>query len=242
MFDDPEEEIAHLSSSVKEEISSITRDLEKLEQSLASKKDSGPQAIENNQIIISRLQSSLKVKTAELQNALQIRHDNLADTQDKKAKFGTKLPELSKPVTYSSRHTKESPSAASTPKSDGLPRPMIGSSPPPAVISPDQGVVLASPTLALPTYAQQRAMAMRNIEKQMEEVSQLFTRLANVTALQGEQIIYIDDTVAEAEERVSAGYTKLLDYADSIRNNKSLIIKLFMVLVIFILFLIIFIA
>lgn len=242
MFDDPEEEIANLSGSVKEEISSITHDLEKLEQSLSAKKDSSSQATENNQIIISRLQSSLKVKTAELQNALQIRHDNLADSQDKKATFGTKLPELSKPATYSSRRTKESPSTI-TPKSDNLPRPMNSPLPsPPPVYSPEDGVIIPNATILVPTYAQQRVVAMRNIEKQMEEVSQLFSRLANVTALQGEQIIYIDDTVSEAEERVSTGYNKLIDYAESVRNNKSLLIKLFMVVVIFILFLIIFIA
>lgn len=214
----------------------MNNDLDLLEKHINKKNKS--QLVEHNITVVEQLKTSLRDKTYELKEVLQTRHDNLEEAQGRKDIYGkNKLPELGKPIKYttSKRSYAESPN-------DNLPRPhSTRTTPTPTEISPNQGLALSSP-LTLPTYAQQRAVAIQNIEKQMNEVASLFTRLSNVTAMQGEQIQRIDDNLAEAQLNVDNGYNKLLNVADSVFSNKSLVFKLFLVLIVFILLFVIFLA
>ena len=101
-------------------------------------------------------------------------------------------------------------------------------------------------------YLHERAQAVQDIEAHMTELGSIFERLSTMITEQGEMIDRLDDNLDAAEVNVNMGYQEIVKYGQNVYemdkdlmssfSNRSLIMKLFGVLLFFIIFFLIFLA
>ncbi|KAG6670235.1 syntaxin-31 isoform X2 [Carya illinoinensis] len=91
-------------------------------------------------------------------------------------------------------------------------------------------------------YTQSRAVALHNVESTISELSGIFTHLATMVAQQGELAIRIDDNMDESLANVEGARGALLRHLNQISSNRWLMIKIFAILILFLLVFIFFVA
>jgi len=85
-----------------------------------------------------------------------------------------------------------------------------------------------------------RNEAVLSIERTIGELQGIFQQLANLVAEQGELIERIDHNVDNTVVNVDRAQNELLKYLSSVSSNRWLIVKLFLVLVVFVVLFIVF--
>lgn len=85
-------------------------------------------------------------------------------------------------------------------------------------------------------YLESRNAALQGIEATVNELGTIYRQLATMIAEQGEQVQRIDMNIESMHLNVERGQTELVKYLKSVSSNRWLMIKIFAVLVIFILF------
>ncbi len=83
---------------------------------------------------------------------------------------------------------------------------------------------------------------MQNVESTIAELSDVFKQLAHLVHEQGEQIMRIDNNVAQADMNVEAAHTELVKALQSVSSNRWLMLKIFGVLLVFFIFFVVFLA
>ncbi|KOM46919.1 hypothetical protein LR48_Vigan07g062300 [Vigna angularis] len=91
-------------------------------------------------------------------------------------------------------------------------------------------------------YTQSRSTALHNVESTITELSGIFSHLATMVAHQGELAIRIDDNMDESLANVEGAHSSLLRHLNRISSNRWLLIKIFAVLILFLLIFIFFVA
>lgn len=81
---------------------------------------------------------------------------------------------------------------------------------------------------------QDRSEIVRGIESTIVELQGIFQQLASLVAEQGEMIERIDSNVEESVTNIDTAQNELLRYLRSVGSNRGLVLKLFGVLVVFI--------
>lgn len=89
---------------------------------------------------------------------------------------------------------------------------------------------------------QSRAEALQNVESTIHELSNIFTQLATMVSQQGELAIRIDENMEETVANVEGAQGQLLKYLNSISSNRWLMMKIFFVLMVFLMIFIFFVA
>ncbi|KAK1259454.1 Syntaxin-32 [Acorus gramineus] len=92
------------------------------------------------------------------------------------------------------------------------------------------------------TYMQSRAEALQNVESTIHELSNIFTQLATMVSQQGELAIRIDENMDDTLANVEGAQGALLKYLNGISSNRWLMIKIFFVLVVFLMIFLFFVA
>lgn len=87
-----------------------------------------------------------------------------------------------------------------------------------------------------------RSSALHNVESTITELSGMFTQLATMVSEQGELAIRIDDNIDDTLANVEGAQGSLLKYLHRISSNRWLILKIFFVLIVFLIIFITFIA
>ncbi len=91
-------------------------------------------------------------------------------------------------------------------------------------------------------YLSSRAEALHQVESTIVELGSIFQQLAHMVHEQGEMATRIDENVDDALSSVDAGQAQLLKYLNAISSNRMLLLKVFAVLLAFMVFFIMFIA
>ena len=91
-------------------------------------------------------------------------------------------------------------------------------------------------------YLSARSEALQNVERTITELGGIFQQLATMVAEQGELAVRIDENVNESVANVDNAQTQLLKYMNSISSNRWLIMKIFGVLISFLVFFVVFVA
>ena len=91
-------------------------------------------------------------------------------------------------------------------------------------------------------YLAARADAMSTVETHIVELSGIFQRLAGLVQEHKEMVQRVEDNVEEANANIFQSMSVLTDTLDNLRSNRSLAIRLFSILVAFIIMFIIFAA
>jgi len=91
-------------------------------------------------------------------------------------------------------------------------------------------------------YLSSRAEALHNVETTIVELGTIFTQLAEMVHAQGEMTRRIDENVDEALGNVDAAKAQLMRYLATVSTNRWLVMKVFGVLLAFVLFFVLFVA
>uniref|UniRef100_A0A3B3ZMD7 Syntaxin-5 n=1 Tax=Periophthalmus magnuspinnatus TaxID=409849 RepID=A0A3B3ZMD7_9GOBI len=92
------------------------------------------------------------------------------------------------------------------------------------------------------SYIQSRADTMQNIESTIVELGSIFQQLAHMVKEQEETIQRIDANVEDTQLNVEAAHTEILKYFQSVSSNRWLMIKIFLVLIVFFIIFVVFFA
>ncbi|CAN6973653.1 hypothetical protein Bca4012_000261 [Brassica carinata] len=92
------------------------------------------------------------------------------------------------------------------------------------------------------SYSQNRAVALHSVESTITELSGIFTHLATMVTQQGELAIRIDDNMDESLVNVEGARSALLQHLTRISSNRWLMIKIFAVIILFLIVFLFFVA
>jgi len=220
LFDDPAVEIEELTFIIKQNIVNLNKQIATLREFSKSKGASNKQNEAHSDTIVSYLNSKLAVTTKDFKDILQVRTENLKTQQERRQRFtgsNTALANTSTPP--------KSPSDSIMYKASALED---------LQESPQRGdghVALVIQTQQ--DYTSSRVTAVENIERIMAELGGIFQQLASLVAQQGDMIARIDDNTTTTLDNVERGHDQLLKYLYNISSNRMLIVKLFLVLIVF---------
>ena len=85
------------------------------------------------------------------------------------------------------------------------------------------------------SYLQSREAAITQITSDIQGLSSMFGQLAAMVQEQGEMALRIDDNVDNVVTNVDAAQVQLLKYLQTISNNRWLTLKVFGILLVFVL-------
>lgn len=82
-------------------------------------------------------------------------------------------------------------------------------------------------------YHVSRLSSVQGIQRTIAELGQMFTKMASTIQQQEEMVSRIDSDVDAADMHVKEGHTQLLKYYKNMSSNRKLIIKIFLILIVF---------
>ncbi len=264
MFDDPAQEVDELTGLIKADIQSLNAALNELQRVSARGKGGGQQedskqSLAHSSTVVDSLRTRLKDATEQFKGVLTVRTENLKHHKERRQLFSSTDDAESAPLLHHHparhhhHHHQQGAAAAAAAGSSSLHSTTLlppggdgassSSAPPPPVPSflqaAQQQLTVAAPQ---ESYLSTRAEALHNVEATIVELGTIFNKLADMVQQQGELAIRIDENVDETLGNVTSAQAQLLKYLNSISSNRWLIMKVFLVLLIFMVLFIAFIA
>ncbi|KAM3301810.1 syntaxin-31 [Capsicum chacoense] len=251
IFDDPSKEIQELTSLIKKDITTLdvgVSDLQALQDTAVADGSHSKDTVVHCTAICDDLKTRLMTATKSFQDALTIRTKNMKAHEDRRQIFSTNLAREN-PLKQPPKTTAEPP-PWSTPSSVSPANDVQGSSqlrrrlaldnPPSHQM--ETSSMLQEVVPRQESFTQNRATALQNVESTISELSGIFTHLATMVAQQGELAIRIDDNIDESLTNVEGAQGALLKYLNRLSSNRSLMVKIFLIVIIFLCIFIFFLA
>lgn len=249
MFDDPEKEIAELTTVIRQDITVLNGAVSEL-QGMSLGQDSSSrskQNVDHSSTVVKNLQSKLMDTTKEFQNVLTLRKENVKSHESRRRMFSTT--ERRGDSGMKSGLGIREPFSPENKAQEGLflPSPPKGShqgndadwaSPKFDGGTHQQQTLMASQD----NYLESRAEALQNVESTITELGGIFQQLAHLVKEQGEVAIRIDENMDDALLNVDQAQNHLMKYLNRISSNRWLAIKILLVLLVFGLFFVLFVA
>eukprot|EP01023_Acetabularia_acetabulum_P020824 TRINITY_DN2087_c3_g1_i2.p1 TRINITY_DN2087_c3_g1~~TRINITY_DN2087_c3_g1_i2.p1 ORF type:complete len:308 (+),score=39.31 TRINITY_DN2087_c3_g1_i2:188-1111(+) len=209
VFDDPTQEIQELTGMVKQDIQVLNNQLGELQALQSRSVTNTKQSMSHSESVVTSLRTKLKSETQRFQGVLEMRKETL-QSHNSRRKLYSNAPEI-----------------ASTPLlEDGLGNSAEDSLLPVSMQQQEQ-------MEGQDSYLSSRGVALRQVESTITELGTIFNQLATMVQQQGELAVRIDENIQDAVSNVEGAQTQLLRYLNSISSNRWLIIKVFLVLMIF---------
>lgn len=256
VFDDPTAEIQELTAVIKQDITALNSAVVDLQLLCNSQNDSGnisSDTSSHSTTVVDNLKNRLMSATKEFKEVLTKRSENLKVHDNRRQLFSSSV---SKDATNPfirqrpliSRVTSESAAppapwandSAST--SQLFPRKKTNGDPSSSTLPLLQQQQQQQLVPLQDNYMQSRAEALQNVESTIHELSSIFTQLATMVSQQGELAIRIDENIDETLSNVEGAQGQLLKYLNSISSNRWLMMKIFFVLIVFLLIFVFFVA
>jgi len=222
IFEDPAREIEELTYIIKQSIQNLNKELAYLRD--FSKSSTNTTVQSHSDTIISFLNKKLASTTKDFSDVLQVRTGNLKVKQERQKYFtGSNASKLSTPT-----RTNSGTSVLYNSSIESLPDSPARTGGEVAIMMPQQ-MMLAQQD----DYTTSRAVAVENIERIIVELGGIFQQLASLVAEQGDMIQRIDENIDKSEHNVASGNAALMKYLHNISSSRMLIVKLFLVLIVF---------
>lgn len=261
IFDDRSRENEELTALIKNDITALNMgisDLQTLQNmEVADGNYSGDRIVHLN-AVCDDLKNRLMNVTKQFQDVLTTRTKNIKAHENRKQLFSTVVsresplkqppntmaepPPWSKSANASGGNLQPSMSIGSGVQAGNQLRRRMGADPNPN-LNPSPQMEAAMLQQVVPrqeNFSQGRATALQNVESTISELSGIFTHLATMVAHQGELAIRIDDNMDESLANVEGASNALLKYLNQISSNRWFLIKLFLVLILFMVIFIVF--
>ena len=267
-FDDPSQDIAQLSAVIKQDITALNSALAEL-QTFATRTQETKQGRDHSVTVVDTLKSRLMGATRSFKEVLTTRQEVVKEQNERRARFvGTSSNANGPPSnvfrradfgvgrSHFPRATHQTDGAASADgnnsgttgrfqhrggvaQAGGLPT-HSGRGGYATGDDQTQGQLLVAH--GQDQYLGARSEALQNVERTITELGGIFQQLATMVAEQGELAVRIDENVNESVANVDNAQTQLLKYMNSISSNRWLIMKIFGVLISFLVFFVVFVA
>lgn len=254
MFDDPATEIQELTAVIKQDIASLTTQILELQAVQEARADGGGRSnkhiSEHSETVVDNLKKRLMTTTKEFKDVLTRRTESLRQHKERREMFfptPASSPGLRPPVPRGRAETRSS-QPLPWPAANGESSPDAAQQLFPSLPSTRQWQGQGGPLqqeLVAPaqdSYLASRADALRNVESTIVELSNIFKELTVMVQQQGEVAIRIDNDVEDTLANVEGAQGQLLRYLDRISSNRWLILKVFFVLIVFLLIFVFFVA
>lgn len=258
IFDDPIKEIQELTALVKDDITALNvaiSDLQTLQNLERADGNYSDDRVVHSTTVCDDLKSKLMGTTKQFQDVLTTRTENIKAHENRKQMFSTNIAREN-PLRQPAKTNTEPPPWSTPSGSSGSSQQSV---------LPADGVQAGNqlrrrlaadntPTLhtemsmmqqVVPrqeSYSQSRAVALQNVESTISELGGIFTHLATMVAHQGELAIRIDDNMEESLANVEGARSSLLRHLNQISSNRWLMIKIFAILIFFLMVFIFFVA
>lgn len=266
-FDDPSRDIAELSAVIKQDITALNSALAEL-QTHASHTQETKQGQDHSVTVVDTLKSRLMGATKSFKETLTQRQEVVKEQNERRARYGGAGVGANRPNAFRRADFGKGSGGAfprATHQADGGAGPGDASSAvarfqPPgsrgslqggglpthhgggggfATGDQTQGQLLVQ---GQDQYLSARSEALQNVERTITELGGIFQQLATMVSEQGELAVRIDENVNESVANVDNAQTQLLKYMNSISSNRWLIMKIFGVLISFLVFFVVFVA
>ncbi|XP_038849508.1 syntaxin-5a [Salvelinus namaycush] len=231
LFDDKAVEIEELTYIIKQDINSLNKQIAQLQDLIRSRgAPSGRHIQTHSNTIVVSLQSKLASMSNDFKSVLEVRTENLKQQKNRREQFSQR------PVS--------SPLHANNFKSSVLMQDESRSMAAEVAINMDN----QSNPLQLQlideqdSYIQSRADTMQNIESTIVELGSIFQQLAHMVKEQEETVQRIDANVEDTQLNVDMAHTEILKYFQSVSSNRWLMVKIFLVLIVFFIVFVVFLA
>ncbi|KAM0826617.1 hypothetical protein ACQ4PT_068754 [Festuca glaucescens] len=254
VFDDPTLEIQELTAVVKKDIGALNNAVMDLQVLCNSQNESGnlsKDTTNHSTTVVDNLKNRLMSATKEFKEVLTMRTENLKVHENRRQMFSSSAakdasnpfmrqrPLVAREASDSAPPAPWATDSATTPlfqrkKTNGDHG--ASSSSTPAFMQQQQLAVQQD------TYMNSRAEALQNVESTIHELSNIFTQLATMVSQQGELAIRIDENMDDTVANVEGAQGQLLKYMNSISSNRWLMMKIFFVLMVFLMIFIFFVA
>uniref|UniRef100_H9GMR9 Syntaxin-5 n=1 Tax=Anolis carolinensis TaxID=28377 RepID=H9GMR9_ANOCA len=219
LFDDKAIEIEELTYIVKQDINSLNKQIAQL----------GRHVLTHSNTVVVSLQSKLASMSNDFKSVLEVRTENLKQQKTRREQFSRPPVSPLAPLTVSAGG---SAMLQDEPRHSG-----------------DVAIDMDSRTsqqLQLineqDSYIQSRADTMQNIESTIVELGSIFQQLAHMVKEQEETIQRIDANVEDAQLNVEGAHTEILKYFQSVTSNRWLMVKIFLILIVFFIIFVVFLA
>ncbi|GAA5974379.1 hypothetical protein JCM21900_003372 [Sporobolomyces salmonicolor] len=244
LFDDRPVEISELTYIIKQDIAALNQQIAQLQVFTQSNLNAGKQVSEHNKNVVTMLQSKLADTTIGFKDVLEIRTQNMKASRDRTEQFtyGGAANLRSAPPSDSPLYRPSS----TAPGEKGKGKAVNGAAQDFLALdlgnATDSQLGAAEGGLMQMELAQQqgddqylssRSTAIETIESTVAELGQIFSQLAHMVAMQGEQVTRIDADTEDIAANVTGAQSELLRYYASVSSNRWLMLKVFGVLIIF---------
>ncbi|KAM4721928.1 syntaxin-5 isoform 1-T2 [Rhinophrynus dorsalis] len=229
LFDDKAVEIEELTYIIKQDIGSLNQQIAQLQSFVRARgSQSGRHLQTHSNTVLVSLQSKLASMSNDFKSVLEVRTENLKQQRSRREHFSQGQ------VAVPFHHNSMGPSVLL--QDDHRRHGEV-------TIEMDSRV---SQQLQLideqDSYIQSRADTMQNIESTIVELGSIFQQLAHMVKEQEETIQRIDGNVEDTQLNVEAAHSEILKYFQSVTSNRWLMIKIFLILIVFFIIFVVFLA
>ncbi|KAE9609208.1 hypothetical protein Lal_00020531 [Lupinus albus] len=256
VFDDPSMEIQELTSVIKQDINALNSAVVDLQSFSISRNQSGDDTTNHSTTVVDDLKTRLMTTTKDFKDVLTMRTQNLKVHENRRQLFSSSASkETANPFVRQRPLATRSAASSSNAGGGGAPPwASTSGSPSSSQLFPKKPVDGESQPLLqqqqqqqemVPlqdSYMQSRAEALHNVESTIHELSNIFNQLATLVSQQGEVAIRIDENMDDTLANVEGAQGALLKYLSSISSNRWLMIKIFFVLIFFLMVFLFFVA
>ncbi|GAA0143915.1 SNARE protein [Lithospermum erythrorhizon] len=263
VFDDPTREIQEMTAVIKQDITALNGAVVDLQLLCNSQNDSGSISSDtttHSTTVVDDLKNRLMGATKEFKEVLTMRTENLKVHENRRQLFSSNaskeqtnpfvrqrpLANKSTPTAATSpppwaNNPASSSSSSSSSSSAMFPRNHADNESQP-LLHQQQNQQQQQMVPVQDSYMQSRAEALHNVESTIHELGNIFTQLATMVSQQGELTIRIDENMEDTLANVEGAQGQLVRYLNSISSNRWLMIKIFFVLVVFLMIFLFFVA
>ncbi|KAM0030904.1 putative target SNARE coiled-coil domain, syntaxin/epimorphin [Helianthus debilis subsp. tardiflorus] len=256
VFDDPTKEIQELTAVIKQDITALNSavvDLQLICNSQNESENVSSDTTTHSTTVVDNLKNRLMSTTKEFKDVLTMRTENLKVHENRRQLFSaTTSKETANPFIrqrpLANKSTASASSSSSPPpwandSSSSSPlfqRKHADAESQPLIQQQNQQQQQMVPLQD--SYMQSRAEALHNVESTIHELGSIFTQLATMVSQQGELAIRIDENMEDTLANVEGAHGQLMRYLNSISSNRWLMIKIFFVLIAFLMIFLFFVA
>lgn len=229
LFDDKAAEIDELTYIVKQDINNLNKQIAQLQELVRSRNGQNSRHLQthSNTIVVS-LQSKLASMSSDFKSVLEVRTENLKQQKSRQEQFSQS------PASTSSFQDNSFNNSVLMQDSSGKADISINMD-----LHSSQQMQLINKK---ESFIQDRANTMQNIETTIVELGSIFQQLAHMVKEQEETVHRIDANVEDTQLNVDLAHSEILKYFQSVSNNRWLLIKIFLILIIFFFIFVVFLA
>ncbi|XP_075496150.1 syntaxin-32-like [Primulina tabacum] len=257
VFDDPSMEIQEITAVIKQDITALNSavvDLQLLSNSRNASGNISSDTTTHSTTVVDDLKNRLMSTTKEFKDVLTMRTENLKVHENRRQLFSSSAsknptnpfvrqrPLVTNPAASTSANPPPLPWANGSQSSSQLfPKNQVDGDTRP-LLQQQQNQQQQQMVPLQDSYMQSRAEALQNVESTIHELGNIFNQLATLVSQQGEIAIRIDENMDDTVANVEGAQGALLKYLNNISSNRWLMIKIFSVLIFFLMIFLFFVA